>query len=59
MKNDNVTKNKKFRCFWGHRWSNWTTYSQSMYNVHYGIKYNEDRQFRQCLECGKKQDEPI
>jgi hypothetical protein len=55
MKNDNSLGS----CFWKHKWGKWKQYSQTMISRDNGQRYYDYRQQRQCLRCGKVQDELI
>lgn len=47
------------RCFWFHQWSKWEAYKQPIQMVRRSALADsfEWRQKRQCLRCGRLQDE--
>lgn len=44
-------------CFWGHKWSKWTQYTQELIDRRSGQYTYEIRQKKVCLRCNKMVDE--
>lgn len=50
------------KCFWGHDWSKWETYTvnhKATDGTTPFISAIEKRQYRECRRCGKTQDERV